>query len=163
MVTLVYFKAFGDALYTALKILSDFDPAGFHCMDKSYIHRSGWVFRYNEVTFFITTFAPFYPENHARYCFGAENCYILFQPELSFAHHDLPSDTLETNWENPETVRDRIRVAFKMAGRPYKIPNTLSGPMVLDMIPPVAADEPVYEWWKPRHCNDMVSVNDSVT
>ncbi|XP_052819851.1 uncharacterized protein LOC128245674 [Mya arenaria] len=141
-------QAFGDALYKVLAILSDFDPAGFHCMDKSYVGKRGWVFEFNKITFFITTFAPFYPENHARYSHGAENCYIFFQPELSFAFKDLPPDTSETNWTEPKTVRDRIRIAFKEAGRRYTVPEDPSSPMALDMLRPINEGEGVYEWWK---------------
>lgn len=138
---------FGKAVYKVLKVLSDNDPAKIHCMNKSYLGKRGWVFEFNKVTFFITTFAPFYPENHARYAFGAENCYILFQPELSFAFHDLPPDTPETHWEKPETVRDKIRIAFKEAGRSYYIPENVHGPMVHEIVRPVNDTDKVYEWW----------------
>jgi len=141
------FQDFGDALCQLLHILSDFDPAGVHCMNKPYVGKRGWVFEFNKVTFFITTFAPFYPSNHARYSFGTENCYILFQPELSFAFHDLPEDTGATNWDAPQTVRDRIRVAFSDAGRQYPVPDDVSSPMALDMLRPIDQDGPVYEWW----------------
>lgn len=140
-------EKFGDAVYRVLKVISDNDPAQIRCMNKSYVGKRGWVFEFNKVTFFITTFAPFYPENHARYAFGAENCYILFQPELSFAFHDLPPDTSETNWENPQTVRDKIRVAFREAGRQYFIPESVHSPMVYEIIRPVNDCDVMYEWW----------------
>ena len=117
-------------------------------MDKSYIDKGGWVFEFNKVTFFITTFAPFYPQDHPRYAHGADNSYILFQPELSFAFHDLPSDTPETNWDVPKTVRDRIRVAFKDAGRRYTVPDSIYHPMVEEMIRPVKETDDFYKWWK---------------
>lgn len=142
------FQAFGTGLYKVLKLISDFDPAGLHCMNKSYVGKRGWVFEFNKLTFFITTFAPFYPSMHPRYSFGADSCYILFQPELSFAFHDLPPDTTETKWEGPESVRDKIRVAFKEAGRPYSVPESVSSPMALEMLRPISEEEEVFEWWK---------------
>lgn len=135
-----------------LTAISDRDPANVQCMNKSYIGKRGWVFEFNKCTFFITTFAPFYPETHPRYAFGAKNCYIMLQPELSFAFHDLPPDTVETNWENPQTVRDKIRVAFCDAGRPYYIPDSIYSPMAHEILRPVHDGDPLYEWWvKKQH------------
>ncbi|KAL5015016.1 hypothetical protein ScPMuIL_009286 [Solemya velum] len=143
-------KSFGQSLRRVLKTLSDHDPAGFHCMDKSYIERTGWVFQFNSCTFFITTFAPFYPETNPRYTFGCENAYFLFQPEISFALHDLSPDSPITNWDCPLTNRDKIRVAYRDAGRPFTVPSTLCYPMAPDMVKPVNMGEPQYEWWKPE-------------
>ncbi len=130
-----------------LTTLSDNDPAGVHCMDKSYVGKKGWVFEFNTVTFFVTTFAPFYPQSHSRYSFGASDCYILLQPEISFAQYDLNEDTPFTNWENPKTSRDKIRCAFKEAGREYPIRSTVYYPTAHDVVRPIASDGQVVEWW----------------
>ena len=131
----------------ALKTLSDNDPKGVNCMDSSLIGKLGWVFEFNGETIFITTFAPFYKENHPRYSFGSENCYILFQPEISFAQHNLSPDTPNTNWENPKTARDRTRVAYKEAGRPYNIRDTVIYPNSHDIVTPLIPGDKVVEWW----------------
>ena len=138
---------FGAAVCSLLTTLSDNDPAGVHCMDKSYINKRGWVFEFNNVTFFITTFAPFYPENHSRYSFGASHCYILLQPEISFAQYNLDEDTICTDWDNPKTPRDRIRCAFRQAGQGYPIRNTVHYPMAHDIVRPVEYDGNIVEWW----------------
>ena len=138
---------FGEAVCSILTTLSDNDPAGVHRMDKSYINKRGWVFEFNSVTFFITTFAPFYAENHSRYSFGASNCYILLQPEISFAQYDLDEDTASTDWDNPRTPRDRIRCSFRQAGRGYPIRNTVYYPMAHDIVRPVEYDGDTVEWW----------------
>ena len=152
------FQSFAQAVRRVLCVISDNDPAGFHCMDKSYLDKKGWVFEFSRVTMFVTTFAPFYAENHSRYNFGAQNAYILFQPEISFAQHDLPPDTHITNWDNPKTVRDHIRVAFKNAGRPYKIRDTIYFPMVLDIVKPLnEMEDEACEWWKRE--NDFICDN----
>lgn len=119
-------------------------------LDTSKWSRRSWVFEFNQVTFFITTFAPFYPETNSRYAFGSEQCYILFQPELSFAIHNLPPDTAETNWTQPVTVRDRIRVAFRDAGRPYEEPLKHRQPMVCEIIKPVHPLDECPQWWLPE-------------
>lgn len=112
-------------------------------------NRRHWVFEFNKVTFFITSFAPFYPETNSRYAFGCENCYILFQPEISFAIHDLPEDTAETNWNKPVTVRDKIRFAFRQAGREYEVPLKVHEPMVYDIVKRIYPHDDPLEWWLP--------------
>lgn len=110
--------------------------------------RRSWVFEFNKITFFLTTFAPFYPDSNSRYGFGAQDCYILFQPEISFAIHDLPPDTAATNWGRPLTVRDKIRVAYKDAGREYEAPMASRRPMVYDIVKEVDPYDTPLEWWK---------------
>jgi hypothetical protein len=127
--------------------LAKLDPQSKNCMTKE-IERSNWVFEFNRVTFFITTFAPFYPITNSRYAFDAHDCFILFQPELSFAMHDLCQETSETNYENPKNSRDKIRLAFKNAGREYLIRETIRFPMCHDMIKPLDENEPVINWWQ---------------
>ncbi|RUS78649.1 hypothetical protein EGW08_013576 [Elysia chlorotica] len=110
--------------------------------------RRSWVFEFNKITFFLTSFAPFYPESNSRYGFETQHCYILFQPEISFAIHDLPPDTADTNWSHPVTVRDKIRVAFRDAGREYQAPMAARLPMVYDIVKPVDPYDTPLEWWK---------------
>ncbi|KAK3759622.1 hypothetical protein RRG08_008204 [Elysia crispata] len=110
--------------------------------------RRSWVFEFNKITFFLTSFAPFYPESNSRYGFETQHCYILFQPEISFAIHDLPPDTAETNWNHPVTVRDKIRIAFRDAGREYQAPMATRLPMVYDIVKPVDPYDTPLEWWK---------------
>ncbi|XP_074655561.1 uncharacterized protein LOC141909093 isoform X2 [Tubulanus polymorphus] len=137
-------QIFSDTVRRVLKVMSDEDPRGVRCMDKSYIGGRGWVFEFNKMTFFVTTFAPFYPETHSRYSFGCrDHGYILFQPELSFARKDLPTYTPVTNWNNPRTIRDRIRVAFRDAGRPYP---THEVPLVEEIVRPVDSCDQI-KWW----------------
>ncbi|CAF1298903.1 unnamed protein product [Rotaria sordida] len=142
---------FGQIFKQILRFLSDHDPAKRHCMNvsSSRIGQIGWVFEFDRVTFFITTFTPHYPETHPRYAHGSKNyCHILFQPELSFLRHDLPDDTPHTNWIEPITSRDKIRVAFRQHGREYPIRPTIYYPPSHDMIRPLSNDlEDIIEWW----------------
>ena len=118
-------EKFGQGVRRVLRCISDHDPAGFHCMNKSYVSKVGWSFEFNRVPIFITTFAPCYPSNHSRFAFGAEQAFILFQPMYSFAIHDVGNDTTHTNWDNPVTIRDKIRAAFHQNGREYLVRDTL--------------------------------------
>lgn len=140
---------FADSVRRVLKVLSDLDPNESRCIDKiEDRNQRGWVFQFNDITYFITTFAPFYPETNARFAFGAENGFILLQPELSFALHNLPPDTPHTNWDHPQTVRDKIRVAFRNAGREYPIPSSLFMPLAWEMVRPLCNGGPVVKWWE---------------
>lgn len=142
---------FGRVFQKILRYLSDHDPAKRHCMNvsSSRIAQSNWVFEFDRVTFFITTFAPHYSESHPRYSHGCRHyCHILFQPEISFLRHELPDDTPETNWSHPTTSRDKIRVAFRDHGREYPIRPTIYYPQAHDMIRPLSNDlNDIVEWW----------------
>ena len=107
------------------------------------------MFEFCKTTFFISTFSPCYKENHPRYTFGVKNCYVLFQPEVSFAMHDLPNDTPITVWDAPVTVRDKIRVAYRNSNRGYHIRDTVHYPMSHDMIRPLNnnSENEVIQWW----------------
>ena len=145
---LISFQTFGSCVLRVLNHLSKRDPSGYHCMSR-YLERRGWVFRFQQCTFFVTTFAPCYPSEHPRYGFESESCFLLFQPEVSFAQHDLPPDTALTNWDQPKTVRDRIRVAFREDGREYMIRQnaTVTYPMVWEIVRPVDKWCNFFRWW----------------
>lgn len=143
-------KELGKCVRRMLTALSDNDPAGETMMKVNYVGSRGWRFRFNKADFFVTTFAPCYPPTSSRYAFGAGRAFVLLQPEASFARHDLPFDTADTNWEAPKTIRDKTRVAFRKAGRGYYIPNTTRYPPAEHIVKPLRDDGvSVVPWWKP--------------
>lgn len=141
-------KTFAKVFCEILEVLSEQDPSGKKCMRSDKIDSSQWVFEFDKITFFITTFAPFYPHTNSRYSFGVDHCFILFQPEISFARHNLPQDTPHTDWEKPKSVRDKIRVEFRDAGKGYLIRETVNYPMSHDIIKPIGMNDNIIEWWK---------------
>lgn len=156
-ITIVSCNAFqqdlSDGVRRLLTSFASADPRGTRCMSNTdEIGRRGWVFEFNSVTFFITTFAPCYPASSPRRCASdATSAFVLFQPETSFARRDLPSDSKDTDWTNPSNVRDKIRVAFRDAGRPYRIPDSVHSPMAYQVVRPL--DElsgDIVEWWIDR-------------
>ena len=127
---------------------------------KKSVNQKGWVFQFNRITMFVTTFAPFYPEDHSRFSFGSNHCYVLFQPEVSFSQYDLTPDTPHTNWINPKTTRDRTRCAYKHAGRGYRIRDTVHYPTAWEVVKsPMDChgqpDELIVEWWNKGSWNRM--------
>jgi len=143
-------ETFGQTIQRVLWTLSEADPAGVHCMRKSYIDKRGWCFEFANETFFVTTFAPCYGVDSSRYTFDAdsESCFLLLQPEFSFAQRDIGDDTPETNWDDPKTIRDRIRVEYKKHGREYEIPDSIVYPPASHIVRPLHIGEPVVTWWR---------------
>lgn len=142
-------ETFGQGVRRILKYISDQDPAGYHCMNKSFVSQIGWTFEFDSIPIFVTTFAPCYHSNHSRYAFGAKNGFVLLQPMYSFAIHDIGKDTPITNWDNPKTIRDKIRVAYKENGRPYQIRPTVYYPMAHDIVKPlIEGPGNVLNWWE---------------
>ena len=60
-------NSFGEGMRRVLKCISDHDPKGFYCMNKSYVSKVGWSFEFNGEHIFVTSFAPCYPDNHSRF------------------------------------------------------------------------------------------------
>lgn len=125
--------SFTATVRQTLEYISKYDPIGLDVMKMKSISSSSWYYSLCNVPIFITTFAPFYSKNNCRYMHSIEElsdyCYILLQPEISFLRHNIGNDTPKTNWDNPETIRDKIRVNFRNHSRGYFIPPTISYPI----------------------------------
>jgi len=165
---------FAETARRLLRTLSDKDPKEVKCMNKSYIDKRGWHFEFDDEPIFVTTFAPCYPVNNSRYNFGLQfappvrslhpipslslsirSSFVLLQPEFSFAWRDIGNDTKDTQWENPETMRDKIRVEFKAHGRPYEIPPTVFYSPALYLVKPLEFGAPTLQWWKSDSPNQL--------
>jgi FPC/CPF motif-containing protein YcgG len=143
----------GEAVRHLLTKLSELDPSpGENAMKMGQIDKPHWRFRFAGEDFFITTFSPVYKENSSRYAFKARHAFALFQPIKSFGRHGLTEDTPEsaTNWDDPKTMRDKARVAFKKNGRPYYIPEELPYPVAEHIVKPHDDDgKNCIRWWEP--------------
>ena len=144
-------ESFGQVVRRMLTALSDADPAEENVMQLSSVEEKGWRFRFNRMDFFATTFAPCYPKTSSRYTFGCKHAFVLLQPEISFLLHNLPPDTPHTEWEEPLTIRDKTRVAFRNALRPYHIPSTTRYAMAEHIVKPLEdSGQSIVRWWIPR-------------
>jgi hypothetical protein len=171
-----YFKTvdvFGQTVRRVLTAIADNDLKKYNCM-RTTVNRKGWYFSFNSEPIFVTTFAPLYDKHSSRYMHLDKNlpaikfahspgkvcaqsdddydsCFVLLQPEYSFLMHELESDTPETNWEEPKTIRDRIRCAFKSVGQQYEIPSTTDYPPALHIVKPLNwRSDPAVEWWEEK-------------
>mmetsp|Transcript_70339 Transcript_70339/g.161381 ORF Transcript_70339/g.161381 Transcript_70339/m.161381 type:complete len:216 (+) Transcript_70339:346-993(+) len=147
-------ERFAAAVHRALCQLSQLDPSQSPCMTPGRLSQRSWCFSFCRETFFVTTFAPFYPPDHPRHQFGAaaDSGFILLQPEMSFLVHGVSEDIPRgaTNWDDPQTERDRIRSNFWRAGREFYYPETVKFPPALMVV--AALDpfqDPFVEFWKP--------------
>lgn len=139
-----------------LGTLSSHDPSGRCCMAKTWAFKRGWVFSFNGAEFFVTTFAPCYGAGSSRFAFGeCDSSFVLLQPYHSFLLHNVGSDTPTTNWERPQTTRDRIRVGFRNAGRPYPIPaDPTIYPVAHNFVYPLdSMGGEVVRWWDAESCD----------
>lgn len=131
-------EKFSNTVNTILNIISRNDPSSINCMSMKSIHSSTWYFSFCNVPLFITTFAPFYSSMHCRHMLcnegNKDSCYILLQPESSFLHHGINLDTPLTNWDHPQTFRDKIRVNFKKHNQEYFIPVSNQYPVAATFI-----------------------------
>eukprot|EP00736_Rhodelphis_marinus_P009784 Rmarinus@m.16514 len=152
---------FGATVFRILLTIAENSPDGRNCMRR--IHRTrrsgppydvsemGWRFVFNGVVFFVTTFAPCYGSDHSRYCFTErESCFVLLQPDSSFVMHDIGADTPRsaTNWENPVSMRDKIRCLFRKHGREYEIPESTRYAMADHVVKPMRRGGDVVRWWE---------------
>jgi small GTP-binding protein len=141
-------KDIGECVRRVLTALSENDPADEGVLRSAFVGTRGWNFCFNQEDFFATTFAPCYPPTSSRYAFGTGRAFLLLQPEMSFARHGLPPDTPTTNWEEPKTIRDKTRLAFRKAGREYYIPKTTRYPPAEHIVKPLHDDGVgVVKWW----------------
>eukprot|EP00741_Cyanophora_paradoxa_P003061 tig00000663_g2972.t1 len=132
-----------EAVRECLWALSEGDPAGERCMRAPHIGGRGWRFAFCRQEYFVTSFGPCYPKESPRYAHGASSVFVLLQPYSSFLWQGVGEDTPETAWEEPRTARDRIRVAFRRAGRPYTPPgNPAEQPVAHLIVRPLREGDP---------------------
>jgi hypothetical protein len=146
-------KSFSTTIRRALLHISRNNPSGLSCLEMKSIRTSSWYFSFCNVPIFVTTFAPIYSSSHPRYMHNIhptnDKCYLLLQPESSFLHHKIGLDNPWTSWDNPITMRDKIRANFKKEGRLYHIPATNRYPVSETIVTHDSVellDQPVRFW-----------------
>jgi hypothetical protein len=158
-------EAFAVTVNRVLRTLSDADPVTEDdeplFADKDLFRTLGphaevnspsWYFSFLREPFFVTAFAPCYPTTHPRFMLfdGApsDSCYVMLQPESAFLFRNISDLTAHTNWDDPVTERDRIRVNFLKHGRPYPIPDTIEYPTASQIVLPLDITQPTVPWWQ---------------
>lgn len=135
-------EALARSTHAVLRCLSDFDPMGEGCMDKA-IEDPAWCFTFGGERIFVNTFAPCYPESHARYGFGSQSTIIAMQPRHTFAPMVRPGDS-----SLGPAIRQRIRTIFNEHGRSYAGNLSMVPYEAYRCIRPMQPDGPVVRWWE---------------
>lgn len=128
--------------HRVLRVLSDRDPAGEHCLDQP-IEDLAWSFALGGDKIFVNAFAPFYPEGHSRYGFGSSSTWIMFQPRHSFRRIAKPGETAL-----PPHVRLRIRDDHAAHDRAYDPKLSAIPYEVYRCIRPLLPGDPEVRWWE---------------
>ncbi len=128
--------------HAVLRYLSDLDPTGEHCMDQK-IEDAAWCFAFGGEKIFVNTFAPCYPENHARYSFGSQSTMIVMQPRHTFAQAMRVGESSLS-----PAIRQRIRRVFNENDRAYSGTLGMMPYEAYRCIRPMQPDGPAVRWWE---------------
>lgn len=102
-----------------------------------------WRFTFSDVSFFITTFAPFYRGDHPRFSWCNKSAFIFMQPEFSFDVHGI-----HENNPKRETIKIGIRDEFSKSTIGYSS-NLVEQPMeALKYVKPLYSDSHPVRWWE---------------
>ena len=145
-------ESFAATVRVVLTTISENDPSSLNVMKMKSINTSSWYFSFDMVPIFVTTFAPCYPKSSPRSLFlpdrnSADSCFVLLQPEYSFLRHGIGADDAKTNWDVPQTIRDKIRVNFLNKKQPYHIPPSLSYPVASTIVHSSDGKEHSINFW----------------
>jgi len=133
----------GESLRLLLTALAKHDSTSNSFIRSENLEKLSWQFSFDQTPTFITTFGPCYPKTHSRYGFGTESVFILFQPEISFGHHNIPSPLDD----NPNNIRQKIRANFQRNNRPYHRPRNVVLPVVHLYCKPLDYTDKPLKWW----------------
>lgn len=142
-------ERFTRTFRAALELLDLRNPTGEQCLRKDMLSPT-WRFRLFGVSYFITTFAPFYGMGHPRHSPLAGSSFLFFQPEVSFDHHGIAAG-------NPKrsAIKQTIRENFTAHGSPYPDDLVRQPIEALKYIKPLdPRGKPVF-WWYPRLDTDQ--------
>lgn len=101
-----------------------------------------WRFKFCGISFFITTFAPFYRGDHPRFSWRRDSAFILLQPEFSFDHHGIHS-----NNPNRTSIKKSIRQGFSRNSVGYSTDLVEQPLEALKYIKPLQLGDSPVKWW----------------
>jgi hypothetical protein len=135
-------RTFCSTFNAILRTLAAADPTGMSCF-RTGVLAPHWQFSFNRMRFFITTFAPFYHDRHARFSHSKTSAFIYFQPEFSFDQHGIHA-------RNPQRalVKKSIRRDFIAAGSELDVALIEQPHEALKYIKPLRAGGPPVRWWE---------------
>ena len=94
------------------------------------------------MSFFISTFSPFYPPDHPRHSPRHDSAFIFLQPEISFDHHGVTAS-------NPKrwSIKESIRANFEKRLSRYSVELVEQPIEALKYVKPFKVDGEPVRWW----------------
>jgi|GEM_PF-4339300 len=142
-------EKYGQTLETLCKTvrdlfnaLSQVDPAGQHCMNKT-VDDPAWKFTYAGEVFYPLTTAPCYPKDSSRYNHGSSSTYVFFIPQNAFRRRYKEGQSALS-----EKSKEVIRRKHAEHGRPYDLAISLGSRECYKIVKPLRLNEPVVRWWQ---------------
>ena len=102
-----------------------------------------WDFEHAGERFFVSLFAPFYPDTHSRFSGHASVGFILFQPERGFRRFGVSSQL-----PGRERLSRAVGRRFYRHGQTYDATRNARTPKALRFVKPLGSDEEPIAWWK---------------
>lgn len=101
-----------------------------------------WDFLFGAEAWFVSLFAPFYPEGHTRWSGEPDVAFVLLQPEASFRRRGISSQH-----PHREALSRAVADRFEAAGIHHDPVANASRPKCLRYVKPVAPNDPPVRWW----------------
>lgn len=106
------------------------------------IESSDWDFRFQDKDFFVSTFAPLYPESHSRFSHSPSTAFIVFQPDSSFDRHHIHSAA-----EAREKITDFVERTFEDHGISYDCDLTTRHVKAERYVKRLSPSHAPVKWW----------------
>ncbi|PPK42628.1 MazG-like nucleotide pyrophosphohydrolase family protein [Trinickia symbiotica] len=137
-------RSLSRTLLTVLTVLGEIDKAAgrINCMEGDLLSPD-WRFSFANLTFFISTFAPFYDPKHPRYSQMADAAFIFMQPEFSFYLHGIHRGN-----SNRDSIKIAIRHAFDRHTLGYSTALVEQPVEALKYIKPLDKYAAPVRWWQ---------------
>jgi len=107
------------------------------------IEADDWDFKYAGERFFVSLFAPLYPEWHSRSSMHGSIGFVLFQPERSFRHFGVSS-----RHPRRQQLSRGVHRRFQRQGQDYDVDANARMPKALRFVKPLGRGEPPIAWWR---------------
>lgn len=135
---------FATSFNHILRIFAENDPTSFNCFDQDLLSEN-WQFSFNGIRFFITTFAPFYPDSHARFSCNEAHAFVYLQPEFSFDHHGISAGN-----SHRHRIKKSIRELFAQAGQAYDVALVTQPVEAYKYVKPMVLGDTPVRWWETK-------------
>ncbi len=131
----------GSLLHALLAGLRDRDPLSDTELVEG-IEEPAWDFVFQGHAFFVSVFAPFYPDAHPRWSGEPDTAFILLQPERGFRRFGVSAHR-----PRRRLLSALVEKRFERSGLPYDAAANQATPKARRYVKPIAEGDPPVDWW----------------